>query len=106
MIRSKLSSPEFRENFDLIDWSQGKPAPADGRYGSLENNEPVRTIRAIREDKPHVSNSVAIHADQVASFNKDCARGVHYNEIGQLVSTSDHARRRELKRRGLADGWM
>ena len=103
-IRSKEPSPEFLANYDKIDWSVGKPAPEDGRYGP-EGITPVKTVSSIRSDKPHISNSAAIHADQVESFNKQAARGTHYDRSGRLVSESWQARARELRRRGMADGY-
>ena len=104
-IKSKTPSPEFLAHYDKIDWSKGTPAPTDGRYERLEDITPVKTISTIRSDRPHVSESAAIHALQVADFNRAAARGTHYDPQGRLVSESWAARTRELRRRGLTDGW-
>lgn len=104
MIRSKLPTPEFLANYDNIDWSDGPPAREDGVYGG-EHVEPVKTISTIRSDKPHVSTSAAVHADQVSEFNKHAAKGVRYDSQGRMVSESWAARLRELRRRGLTDSW-
>jgi YD repeat-containing protein len=90
-------------NYEDIDWSDGKPF--QGSYGPPAESR-VKGIPAIRSDKPHVSEAAAVHADQVREFNKQAARGTHYDGAGRLVSESDAARRRELRRRGMADGWM
>ena len=95
---SYVASDKFKENYDLINWKKSyKRAPKPVAF----DNTPVKGIPCIREDKPHVSESGAIHAEQVKEFNKECVRGVYYDNAGRLVSTSSAARQREAKRRGL-----
>lgn len=72
-------------------------------YGTAPALTPVKGIPCIRSDKPHVSKNAAIHVEQVEQFNKVCASGTHYDAAtGCLVSTSDKAREREARRRGLS----
>ena len=73
------------------------------RYGTAPDLTPVKGIPCIRSDKPHISTNAAIHVEQVESFNKQCVSGTHYDPAtGKLVSTSDRAREREARRRGLS----
>jgi len=98
-----IVSDKFRENYDLINWNKSYMRAVKPR---IQDNTPVKTIKCIRDDKPHYSEAAAIHVDQVEAFNKKCARGTHYEPgTGRLVSTSSAARLRELRRRGLTDSW-
>ena len=73
------------------------------RYGTAHDLTPTKGIPCIRSDKPHISKNAAIHVEQVEQFNKVCASGTHYDAAtGCLVSTSDKAREREARRRGLS----
>ena len=75
-----------------IVYHYGKPAHPEGRL-----------VTRIRSAHPHVSANAGVHVDQVASFNKQCARGTSYDSrTGNLVSTSSAAREREARRRGLS----
>lgn len=103
-----LNSDQYKENYDAIDWS--KPyseefqAELDNNRRVVYDHTPVKGIPAIRTDKPHVSDGMKVHPEQVKRFNKQCVQGVHYNAKGQLVSTSSAAREREARRRGKSFG--
>lgn len=72
-------------------------------YETVSENSRMKGLSAIRSNKPHFSESGAIHVDQVESFNKQCEQGVHYDPgTGKMVSTSGPAREREARRRGLS----
>lgn len=113
--RQKEVTEEYKENYDLIDWSKSSSEPREVvqttngcilKFGTKKQDQiPVKGIPCIREDKPHVSKNGAIHVDQVARFNQQSARGTHYDpKTGNLISTSSHAREREARRRGLSFG--
>jgi len=70
--------------------------------GRMESRK--RTTSTISSSRPNVSTNLAIHQDQVASFNKQCGPGVSYAGDGRLHSTSYAAREREARRRGKSFG--
>ena len=71
-------------------------------YGRAAEPE-GRLVTRIRSASPHVSANAGVHVDQVASFNKQCVRGVNYDpRTGNLVSRSAGAREKEARRRGLS----
>ena len=107
---SLTNSDQFKENYDIIDWSKSTAEPVEVivhssgttiKYERKGDNVRVHGIPGIRSDKPHYSESASIHVDQVADFNKRCVSGTHYDPAtGALVSTSTRNREREARRRG------
>ena len=74
--------------------------PGDPEFDS-KDDRPLKGIPSIREDKPHRSLAAAINPAQVESWNKQAVSGVYYEKgTGAMISTSKHARQREMKRRG------
>jgi len=72
-------------------------------YGR-ERKESKRTTSTVSSSRPHVSQNMGIHADQVAQFNKKVGAGVQYDGNGAMHSTSYAAREREARRRGMSFG--
>lgn len=89
----------------------------DGKYyrpgdpgfdDDFRDDRPVKTISAIRPDKPLVSTSAAVPSYQVDSFNKKIKdagiSGAYHRKDGNVVFESRNARNQYLKLRGLKDG--